>query len=61
MIIEQAKGALAIRGWIMVGEAFDCLRRYSRAQNVRLSELARTVITDEELSTRVLGYRARTG
>jgi GAF domain-containing protein len=58
--IEQAKGALATRGRIKVDEAFECLRAYARSHNLRLSELARTVIGDEHLSLQVLHDEART-
>jgi AmiR/NasT family two-component response regulator len=60
VIIEQAKGALATRGRVKVDEAFDHLRGYARSHNLLLSELARTVITDEDLSMRVLRHPVKT-
>lgn len=44
VIIEQAKGVLAERGQIDMGEAFVVLRRYARNHNQRLSEVARGVV-----------------
>lgn len=43
--IEQAKGALAERHQITVDEAFAILRRHARANNLRISDLARDVAT----------------
>ncbi|MFL6205099.1 MAG: GAF and ANTAR domain-containing protein [Acidimicrobiales bacterium] len=42
--IEQAKGVLAERAGITVEEAFDRLRRFARRRNVRLAEVARSVV-----------------
>ncbi len=44
VIIEQAKGVLAERYGIEVGEAFTLLRRYARNNNLRLSEVAGAVV-----------------
>ena len=44
--IEQAKGALARSMNIDVDQAFTMLRNYARANNHRLSELARGVVSD---------------
>lgn len=43
IVIEQAKGILAERGSLTMDEAFTRLRGYSRANNFRLTELARSV------------------
>lgn len=44
VIIEQAKGILAERGQIALDEAFTRLRSHARADQWRLSDLARAVI-----------------
>ena len=44
VLIEQAKGVLAERGKVSVDEAFASIRRYARAHNSRLSDVARDVI-----------------
>jgi hypothetical protein len=45
VIIEQAKGVLAQQGALDMGEAFAVLRRYARDHNLRLSELAQSVVS----------------
>jgi transcriptional regulator with GAF, ATPase, and Fis domain len=45
VMIEQAKGILAERGRLDLSEAFNLLRSQARFQNMRLSDLARDVIT----------------
>lgn len=47
VIIEQAKGMLAERHNIDMERAFTALRRYARAHNLRLSDLARSFTTGE--------------
>ena len=44
VLIEQAKGVLAERGQVSVDEAFTRIRRYARARNSRISDVARDVI-----------------
>lgn len=44
VIIEQAKGTLAERWGVDVSEAFDRLRRYSRARGLKLREVAAQVV-----------------
>ncbi|MBF6172345.1 GAF and ANTAR domain-containing protein [Nocardia blacklockiae] len=44
IIIEQAKGMLAERGRLDMDHAFLRLRTYARANNLRLTELARAVV-----------------
>jgi GAF domain-containing protein len=51
VVIEQAKGVIAERLGLDMGDAFDLLRRYSRNQNQRLADtasgiVARTLETD---------------
>jgi transcriptional regulator with GAF, ATPase, and Fis domain len=50
VVIEQAKGVLAERGGIEMGDAFNALRRYARNNNRRLSDVARAVV-DQTLDT----------
>jgi GAF domain-containing protein len=45
VMIEQAKGILAERGRLDLSDAFNLLRSQARFQNMRLSDLARDVIT----------------
>ncbi|MEU4095014.1 GAF and ANTAR domain-containing protein [Streptomyces sp. NPDC026673] len=45
VVLEQAKGVLAERWGVGVDEAFTALRRYARTHRVRLTELARGVVT----------------
>jgi GAF domain-containing protein len=46
IVIEQAKGAIAqVRG-ITVDEAFEVIRGYARRRNLRLVDLAHTIVTD---------------
>jgi transcriptional regulator with GAF, ATPase, and Fis domain len=45
VIIEQAKGILAERGRLAPSQAFALLRSQARSNNVRLSDLARDVVT----------------
>ncbi|HEX6196872.1 MAG TPA: ANTAR domain-containing protein [Jiangellaceae bacterium] len=47
VLIEQAKGVIAAREGISVDEAFTRLRGYARGKNVRLHEIAQTVIEFE--------------
>jgi transcriptional regulator with GAF, ATPase, and Fis domain len=44
VIIEQAKGVLAERGRLDMGAAFVALRNYARHNNLRLSDVARSVV-----------------
>ena len=45
IILEQAKGVVAHAGGLDVSQAFDVLRRYARDHNVRLAELAASVVS----------------
>ncbi|MDP9844569.1 GAF and ANTAR domain-containing protein [Streptosporangium lutulentum] len=49
IVIEQAKGMLAERGQIDVGEAFILLRAYARNHNQQLSAIARQVINQDAI------------
>ena len=44
IVIEQAKGMVAERASIEVAEAFDRLRQYARSHNLRLSDVAASVV-----------------
>ncbi|MFV2103885.1 GAF and ANTAR domain-containing protein [Micromonospora sp. LOL_024] len=48
VLIEQAKGVLAERLRVDVGEAFTLLRNGARSRNRRLSDLARAVVNGTE-------------
>lgn len=48
VLIEQAKGKLAERHEIDMEQAFTALRRYARAHNRRLSDVARALVDDSE-------------
>jgi transcriptional regulator with GAF, ATPase, and Fis domain len=53
VIIEQAKGVVAQHLGVGMDTAFDRLRRYCRANNLRLAEVARQLV-DRELDLAVL-------
>ena len=44
VVVEQAKGALAARADVGVGEAFDRMRAYARRNNLTLAEVASAVV-----------------
>jgi transcriptional regulator with GAF, ATPase, and Fis domain len=48
VVIEQAKGKLAERLGLDMGQAFDVLRDFARNRNLRLSDLARAFIDGSE-------------
>lgn len=48
MLIEQAKGVLAERLQVDVGEAFALLRNGARSRNRRLSDLAQAIVDGSE-------------
>ena len=43
--IEQAKGVLAEREDMTMDAAFDVLRRYARNHNLKLTDVATSVVT----------------
>ena len=45
VVLEQAKGAVAQVGDLDMGQAFSVLRRYSRSHNLRLSDVARAIVS----------------
>jgi AmiR/NasT family two-component response regulator len=46
IVIEQAKGVLAERHGISMDDAFDRLRRASRASRRRIHDVAREIVAD---------------
>jgi GAF domain-containing protein len=46
VVIEQAKGVLAERHGLSMAQAFDALRRYSRDNNLKLTEHAMAVVRE---------------
>ena len=65
VIIEQAKGVLAVTGRLNMDDAFTALRGYARSHNLRLSDVARS-LADRELDpvvvlSRSTGRSAETG
>ncbi len=53
--IEQAKGVLAERANLSMGDGFDALREYARNSNLRLTDVERTVANrDVELVDRII-------
>jgi GAF domain-containing protein len=55
VIIEQAKGVLAERHGMSMEAAFDSVRMYARAQNIKLTELAFAVVHNDFDPTSVKG------
>jgi hypothetical protein len=47
VVIEQAKGVLAERNGVSMVIAFDSLRLYARDQNIKLTDLAYTVVHND--------------
>ncbi len=60
IVIEQAKGVLAERHQVGIGDAFTTLRRYARVNNLKLAEVARAVAAGA-ISIPVDGGPARPG
>lgn len=59
LMIEQAKGLIAERAGLSIGEAFDVLRSYAHTHHWKLSELAEAVIQDGSTTSDVLSSRAQ--
>ncbi|HEX4255312.1 MAG TPA: ANTAR domain-containing protein, partial [Streptosporangiaceae bacterium] len=47
IVIEQAKGVLAERLQLSIGDAFTTLRRFARVNNLKLAEVAAAVAAGE--------------
>lgn len=56
VVLEQAKGQLAQAGTVSMERAFEALRRYARDHNLRLSEVARQVVTRELTADQVFAH-----
>jgi hypothetical protein len=59
IVIEQAKGVLAERLAIPVGEAFDILRYAARSHRTKLREIARRVVEEAQTPAPVVVAIAR--
>lgn len=60
VVLEQAKGVLAERGALTMDQAFGHLRQYARDHNLRLSDVAGSLVSRELASDEVLRHaRAR--
>jgi hypothetical protein len=59
VIIEQAKGLVAERFGLDMQSAFNALRGYARSRNVKLSDVARTVIDGPADGVDLLGATVR--
>jgi transcriptional regulator with GAF, ATPase, and Fis domain len=55
IVIEQAKGVLSERGNIPMDQTFAVLRSYARSNNLKLSELAQSIVYPPHLADQVLG------
>jgi transcriptional regulator with GAF, ATPase, and Fis domain len=58
VVIEQAKGLIAERLSVDMQAAFTALRGYARSHNLKLSDLARAVITGQTATHDLLGTPA---
>lgn len=59
LMVEQAKGLIAERTGLSIGEAFDVLRSYAHTHHWKLSELAEAVIQNGSTASDVLSSRAQ--
>jgi transcriptional regulator with GAF, ATPase, and Fis domain len=57
IVVEQAKGILAERGNLPMGETFDVLRSYARSHNLKLSDLAHAVVYPPHMADAVLAEK----
>ena len=57
IVVEQAKGVLSERGGIPMGQTFELLRSYARSHNLKLSELAQSVVYPPHMADQVLAAR----
>jgi transcriptional regulator with GAF, ATPase, and Fis domain len=56
VLLEQAKGVVSQMGDLDMDASFAALRRYARDHNLRLSEVARTVVSRELAATQLLDH-----
>ena len=59
IVVEQAKGVLSERGNLPMEETFALLRSYARSHNLKLSELAHSVVYTPHLADAVLAERRK--
>jgi transcriptional regulator with GAF, ATPase, and Fis domain len=59
VVVEQAKGILAERGGLRMEDTFEVLRSYARSHNLKLSDLARSVVYPPHLADAVLAGSRR--
>ncbi len=57
VVVEQAKGVLAERGNLPMGETFARLRSYARSNNLKLSDVAHAVVHPPQIADAVLAGR----
>ena len=57
IVVEQAKGVLSERGQVPMDQTFDLLRSFARSHNLKLSELARSVVYPPHRADEVLASR----
>jgi len=61
IVIEQAKGVLAERFGLSIGDAFEVLRRASRATRARIHDVAAAVVGSRETPPAIREALARRG
>ena len=59
IVVEQAKGILSERGRLPMDETFALLRSYARSHNLKLSDLAHSVVYPPHLADQVLSGTPR--
>ena len=59
IVVEQAKGVLSERGNLPMEETFELLRSYARSNNLKLSDVAHSVVYPPSLADHVLGRPPR--
>ncbi len=55
IVVEQAKGVLSERGGLPMEATFELLRSYARSNNLKLSEVAQSVVYPPHIADTVLG------
>ncbi|WP_036227561.1 GAF and ANTAR domain-containing protein [Marmoricola sp. URHB0036] len=57
IVVEQAKGVLSERGQMPMDQTFELLRSFARSHNLKLSELARSIVYPPHRADEVLASR----
>jgi hypothetical protein len=57
IVVEQAKGVLSERGQVPMDQTFDLLRSFARSHNLKLSDLARSIVYPPHRADEVLASR----